>query len=143
MYAGRGTYALTRFRLAERAPPPRFVEGGARLGWAEVAERLGRHGMQPAPVAWGMAIPGEPLSMPIELEGGRCYAVAAVAADEARNGDLDLLLLDADGHLVAWDLGSTASPTVWHCPAHGGAYRAVSRIYGAWGRYLLVLGSER
>jgi hypothetical protein len=143
MYAGRGAYALVRFRLDETSAPPAHADGSARLGWAELGRRLSRHAMEPAPVGWGMAIPGQPLSMPIELEGGRCHAVAAIATNDARSGDLDLLLLDENDRLVAWDLGRDASPVVWHCPAVGGTFRAVSRIYGAWGRYLLVLGRER
>jgi hypothetical protein len=143
MDSGEGAYELHVFELEEaQGEPPLGVEGNARAAWAEIVRSLAAVSMHPEPIAWGMLVPGESLSIPITLHGGRCYVVTGLTADEAANGDLDILLVDEDEHLIAWDLGRDVRPTVYHCPTSDARLRAVARMYGAWGRYLLVVGEE-
>jgi len=142
MFAGRGDYTLRTYVLPDVSGTPPGVEGNARGRWAEVRARLAARGLSPRPLPWGMLIPGQTLWIPIDLEAGRCYGLSAVTADEAAEGDLDLMLVDERGALLAWDVGANASPVLYHCPEESGRYRIRGRLYGAWGRYLTVLGEE-
>jgi len=143
MSLGTGTYAL-RAHVAPRPPPPlpTGVAGHARLAYSETWARMGARGMHARPLAWGHLSPAQVLAMPVELSGGSCYAIAGVPADELRRGDLDLLLVDDEDGLVAWDLGRDSAPMLFHCPTATGRFRVVGRVYGAVGRYLVVIGEE-
>jgi len=143
MYSGAGVYALRTYILDEPTEPlPLGVEGNARGRWAEVVSRFATRGLAPRPLAWGMLVPGQNLSIPVDLVAGRCYGFSSVTADEAGEGDLDLMLLDDGGQLLSWDLGRDAAPMLYHCATRTGRYRIRGRLYGAWGRYLTVLGEE-
>jgi hypothetical protein len=143
MYGGSGDYAVVTYQLDEpQVVLPRGVEGNARGRYLEVARRLQMRGLGPRPLSWGMLVPGQVLSIPVDLTAGRCYALSAVTADEAADGDLDLMLLDEDGRLVSWDLGRGTAPMIFHCPDRSGRFHVRGRLYGAWGRYLTVLGEE-
>lgn len=145
IYRGGGDYGLQTFVLDE--PPvaarPIGVEGGARIGYAEVTAQLARRGMDVQPLAWGSLVPGETLAMPVTLDGGQCYAIAGVATSDLAGGDLDLTVTDADGSLVAWDLGAGSTPIAYTCPSATAVLRAVGRVYGAAGRYLVLIGRAR
>ncbi len=144
MYGGGGAYALITERLDEpQVVLPLGVEGNARGRYLEVARRFESRGLGPRPLSWGMLTPGQVLSVPVELEAGHCYALSAVTADEAADGDLDLMLLDEEGALLSWDLGRGTAPMLFYCAEESGQYRVRGRLYGAWGRYLTVLGEER
>ena len=104
---------------------------------------LSRRGMDVQPLAWGSVVPGETLGMPVTLSAGACYAIAGVASSDLAGGDLDLTLVDADRHLVAWDLGAGSTPIIYTCPSATTVVRAVGRVYGAAGRYLVLVGRAR
>jgi hypothetical protein len=145
MYAGSGAYVLTTHvaDLPDDAEPPLGIEGNARGRWAEVARRLGARGLSPRALAWGMLVPGQTLAIPVDLVAGRCYAFSAVTADEAGDGELDLMLLDDQGALLGWDVGGGASaPLLFHCAERSGRFTIRGRLYGAWGRYLTIEGDE-
>lgn len=144
-FQGGGAYGLRTFALDEPAGAGRTpgLEGFARIGYAELSARMAARGMRARPVAWGRIGPGQALRMPVTVEAGRCYAFGAVPADDAARGDLDLIVVDEDDALVAWDVGPGRLPIVWHCAERSGGLRAVGRIYGAVGNYLLIVGEER
>jgi len=144
MYHGRGDYALQVFVLDE--PPgvrPPGLEGRARVAHAEVSARMDAHALSPRPLAWGMIGPGQALYMPVQLTAGRCYAFGGVPADEMSDADLDLILLDDEEELLGWDLGRESTPIVYHCAERTGTHLVVGRVYGALGRYLVLVGEER
>ncbi len=144
MYQGKGAWALRVYGLDEpsgRGRPP-GVEGDTRIPYAEVVARMAGRGLQAAPVGWGLIWPGHTLSMPVRLDAGHCYAVAGVPGASLSGGDLDLMLLDAAGSRVAWDVGSGSTPLVFTCPARSATYRVVGRVYGATGTYLVMLGRD-
>jgi hypothetical protein len=143
MYAGSGAYVLS-IHAADLpdAPPPLGIEGNARGRWAEVTRRLSARGLVPHGLAWGMLVPGQTLSIPVDLVAGRCYAFSAVTADEAGEGDLDLMLLDDQGALLGWDVGRDTAPLLFHCAERSGRFAIRGRLYGGWGRYLTIRGEE-
>ncbi len=145
IYRGGGDYGLQTFALDE--PPPQSrplgVEGAARIGYAEVSALLSHRGMDVQPLAWGNVVPGETLGMPVTLTGGECYAIAGVASGDLAGGDLDLTVQDVDGRLVAWDLGAGSTPIAYVCPDATAVVRAVGRVYGAAGRYLVLVARAR
>lgn len=144
MYEGEGDWALRVFALEE--PPanvrPPGLEGSARIPFAEIVARMRARGMQARPLAWGALWPGAALSMPLSLEAGRCYAIGGVPSDDLARGDLDLVLLDDGGRLVAWEIARNATPLVFACPSRTATYRVVGRVYGAIGQYLVVVGES-
>ncbi len=64
---------------------------------------------------------GQNREFDIRLEGGKCYAIVAVGASSVRN--LDLTLLDADGHDIDRDTAEDARPVVRVCAEESGTYR--------------------
>lgn len=144
MSMGQGAYALVVYELDEprSGNPMPGVTGSTRIPFVEVRTRIAAHGMTPRPLAWGMLLPGQSLNMPVRLEAGRCYAFGGVPSQDLDGGDLDLMLLDEREALVAWDVGRDAMPVVWHCPARSGTYRVAGRVFGARGRYLVLVGES-
>ncbi len=144
MFQGSGAYRLRVMALDERrtGERPPGVEGFARIGHAELRARMTARGMAARPLGWGLIGPGQALGMPVELEAGKCYAFGGAPADEVQAGDLDLILVDEDEALLAWDVGPGNVPLVWHCAERSGAVRVVGRVYGAAGRYLVLMGEQ-
>lgn len=141
MHGGMGEWALRFYALEERADGEgESLEGIARVGFAEMARRIESRGMKTRSLGWGFAAPGYDLGVPVELESGRCYAFGAIGADELATADLDLVLVDANGARMAWDLALGADPLVFHCPAQTGTYRVIGRVWGGRGRFLTILG---
>ena len=144
MFQGAGDYRVRAFVLDEQSasPAPAGLAGFARIAYAEAAARMRQRGMAPRPVGWGWLGPGERLAMPVRLEAGRCYAFAGAPADETASGDLDLMLLDDDETLLGRDVGTGNVPLLWHCAERSGIHRVVGRVYGAAGRYLVLIGED-
>lgn len=69
---------------------------------------------------------------PLELEGGKCYAIAAAGADGVRN--LDLFLITARGQTLDRDVEDDSTAVVRVCPQSTGTYTA---------RVLLAAGDGR
>jgi hypothetical protein len=145
MYEGAGPWRLQLYELAEpkeELKPP-GLSGPSRVPFAETIARIRSRDMEPKPLTWGMLGPGQSLAVPVRLEAGRCYAFGGVASQDLRDGDLDMMLLDETGGLLAWDLGRSSDPMLFHCPSRSGVFRIVGRVYGARGRYLTILGTDR
>jgi hypothetical protein len=143
MVAGEGAYALRVLSLVE--PPGRRspgIEGAARFANAEARTMLGRQGLRVREHAWGFVAPSATLAMPVPVAAGRCYGFAAVPSSDLRGGDLDLLVLDEANGRVGWDLGRREPPVVYHCAERDAVLRVIGRIYGARGRYLLLVGED-
>ena len=145
MFEGGGEYRVRAFVLDEPPPAsrPPGVTGFARIGHAEATARMRSRGFTARPLAWGLIGPGQALPMPVRLEAGRCYAFAGVPAEETASGDLDVILLDDDDALLAWDVGPGNVPMLFHCATRSGVHRVVGRVYDAIGRYLVMIGEER
>ena len=147
MYQGSGNYALRSFVLAEPngEARPSGVQGLARILYAELVSRIERRGMVARPLGWGLVPAGNALTLPVQLEAGRCYALGGVPADEIQRGDLDLALVDGSGTLLAWDVGRGSQPLIFHCAKRSGTYRTVASIHGNRdaSRYLVVLGQSQ
>ncbi len=68
---------------------------------------------------------------PIELEGGKCYALLAVGDNGVR--DLDLIVMDASDHEVDRDVETDARPIVRVCAQQTGRYKMQVRMYSGQG----------
>ena len=145
MFEGGGEYRVRTFVLDEPAGSerPPGVTGFARIGHAEASARMRSRGFDPRPLAWALIGPGQALPMPVRLSAGRCYAFAAVPAEETATGDLDVILLDDDDALLSWDVGPGNVPMLFHCATRTGVHRVVGRVYDAIGRYLVLIGQDR
>ncbi|MGD8860568.1 MAG: hypothetical protein PVI30_11200 [Myxococcales bacterium] len=144
MYQGAGNYVIQAFGLIEPTDErPVGMEGGTRIPYAEMNALLAQRGLRSTPYAWAVLRPGEPHSLPIDVQGGRCYGIGAVPTPDFGGADLDLSLLD-DGGLRAADIGPNPSPVVYHCAAHDGVVHAVVRGHELRrpGRVLLVLAAD-
>ena len=82
----------------------------------------------------GQLAQGGEQTYPIQLEGGRCYAILAVGDAGVR--DLDLRLVAPNGSEVDRDVASDARPTVRVCPDRGGNYQMRVQIAAGAGRYV-------
>lgn len=142
MHDGSGEYALQVFALDESQAPPEGIDGDARLAFGELAAVLAERGMRARPLAWGAGAPGRSLTLPVELEVGRCYALAAVPSAELLRADLDVVLLDPGASLEGWDVGRSPRALVFHCAQATGTYQLVVRVFGGVGRFLLLLATE-
>jgi hypothetical protein len=145
MYRGSGNYVIQSFGLREPpGEPPSGLEGGTRIPYGEVSAQLARRGLRAEPFSWGLLRPGESQSVPLSLEGGRCYSVAALATPDFAGADLDLSLINSDGVVDAAEIGPNPHPMVFHCPERDGVVRAVVRAHDlrAPGRFLLVVGTD-
>lgn len=68
----------------------------------------------------GRLAEGEQRDFPLQLEGGKCYAILAVGDSGVR--DLDLRLDDANGRLVDRDVDTDSRPIVRVCPERTGRF---------------------
>lgn len=71
--------------------------------------------------------------IPIELEGGKCYAILAVGDSGVR--DLDLLIFDAGGTQIDRDRAPDARPIVRVCAERSGTYRMQVRMFAGAGHW--------
>jgi hypothetical protein len=143
MYRGEGNYVIQSFGLQEpTGPRPPGMTGGTRIPWAELSARLAKHGLRAEPLTWGILRPSESQTIPVEVQGGRCYAVGAVATPDFSGADLDLSLLDASGHVHAAEIGPNPHPVVFHCAERDAVMHAVLHGHDLRrpGRFLLLLG---
>lgn len=142
MHAGSGEFVLGVFELAEVPDPwPPGVEGSARARYAEMAARMRARGVtSPAVRAWAHLTPAQGVGVPVRLEAGRCYALGAVRAGELEDADIDLVLVDPEGRLIARDVGPGPEPQLWHCPVRSAAFRIHGEVHGGAGRMLFVVG---
>lgn len=76
---------------------------------------------------------------PIELEGGKCYAILAVGDNGVR--DLDLLLVDGAGATVDRDVEQDPRPIVRVCPTRSGSFRMQVKMFAGAGNF--VYGAYR
>jgi hypothetical protein len=136
---GSGAFLLAHFRsgqgegegfdgvfdsvLAPRAPLREVEELLARSRTAFRARGFSPLG----PAVLDHLSEGAVLRIPLTLEHGRCYVVAARSGEGLR--DADLFLFDGAGVEVARDLAANAEPTLEHCPAESGPFTAEVRAF--------------
>ncbi|MDD9938646.1 MAG: hypothetical protein OXT09_33860 [Myxococcales bacterium] len=145
MYRGAGNYVVQSFGLQEpKDALAEGVRGGTRIPYAELTAQIARRGLRAQPLTWGLLRPGQGQTIPVEVEGGRCYAISAIATPDFAGADLDLSLLDAGGRVVAAEIGPNPHPLVYHCAERGSILRAVLRGHDLRrpGRFLLVVGHD-
>ncbi len=142
---GRGSWALWSVRLrpspfgTERVPGAGPIASGR---WTEAAHRAARAGFRPRALGWVLLRSGERYRWPVDLPGpGRCAAFGAVPGDEAPTADLDVLLVGADGRLLARDVGVLDDPVVVTCDAESERGWLEVRMAGRNGRALLWEGA--
>ncbi len=140
---GAGEWALELWELQETAVRPAGVEGFARVPYAEMQARMARRGMTMQPLAWGALKPGETLRVPVRLQGKRCYAFSVIPSEELQRAQLDLMLLDKEGGLIALDGRPGQEPLLYHCTKQSRLVRVATRVRRARGRYLILVGKER
>lgn len=146
MYRGQGRFQVHAF-VAEQVAGfavPTGVEGATRSAFAEISHGMARRGMQSSATLWAVVEPGSQTALPIRLSAGRCYAIGAVVGPELDGADLDLRLVDVEGRLLAWELGSSDQPVVFHCSAVDRLVRVVGEahsIRGA-GRFLVIVAHD-
>lgn len=146
MYQGHGRYQVHAFVAAT----PRFsslpvgVEGASRIGLTEISHSIARRGMQPVATTWALAQPGEQMRLPVPVTAGGCYAFGAIVGPELAGADLDLRVLDAEGRLLAWELGPSDQPLVFHCPTSDQVLQVIGEAHGvrAAGRFLVIVAHD-
>jgi hypothetical protein len=77
---------------------------------------------------------GATQDFPIQLEGGKCYAILAVGDNGVR--DLDLILSDSGGRQVDRDVETDARPVVRVCAPQTGAYSMQVKMYSGAGSFV-------
>ena len=144
MFEGRGRVRSGLFVLESGTGfRPAGVDGLSRIDYQAAVRRIEGLGMDQAELAWGWLAPGLSLTMPAGLQGGRCYAFAAVRSSELGQSDLDLVVLGSQGERVAWNLGSRTPPFVYFCPDDDVTVFIEGRVTRGAGRYLVLMGSGR
>ncbi len=120
---GEGFDGLFEGVLAPVAP---FFDAEEAL--AGVRASMRERGLRPEsePVFATLA-EGQARRVPVSLEAGRCYVVAARSGEGVT--DLDLFLYDDGGAEVARDLGADAAPRIEHCPPQGGRATLELRVF--------------
>jgi hypothetical protein len=120
---GEGFDGLFEGVLAPVAP---FFDAEEAL--AGVRASMRERGLRPEsePVFATLA-EGQARRVPVSLEAGRCYVVAARSGEGV--ADLDLFLYDEGGAEVARDLGGDARPRIEHCPPQGGRGTLELRVF--------------
>jgi hypothetical protein len=73
----------------------------------------------------------------VSLEGGRCYALAAVGDAEVEDIDLRLLSLEENGSLIASDVTRSRDAIVKVCPDQAAEYALDVRMYRGGGNYVV------
>ena len=120
---GEGFDALFQGVLAPIAP---FFDAEEAL--AGVRASLRERGLRPdSEPAFATLAEGQARRVPVRLEEGRCYVVAARSGDGVR--DVDLFLYDEGGAEVARDLGADAEPRIEHCPRAAGRGTLELRVF--------------
>jgi hypothetical protein len=71
---------------------------------------------------------------PIQLEGGKCYAILGVGDNGVR--DLDLVLVDGSGRELDRDVETDARPVVRVCAQQTGEYRMNVRMFAGQGNFV-------
>jgi len=146
MYRGEGRFQVHSFvsEPVEGFAAPAGVEGGTRSAFAEISHAMARRGMQSSAAHWAVVEPGSQTMLPVRLLAGRCYAIGAVVGPELDGADLDLRLVDTEGRLLAWELGSSDQPLVFHCSAVDRLVRVVGEAHGirGAGRFLVIVARE-
>ena len=82
----------------------------------------------------GQLAQGETHDYPIQLEGGKCYAILAVGDNGVR--DLDLTLLDARDQTIDRDVETDARPVVRVCAPSTGQYKMQVRMFSGQGSFV-------
>lgn len=145
MYDGAGRYALMALALdSPAAPAPPGVDSATRLGFAELTARVRTRGFTWSHHTWMLAEPQAEHPVPLVLEGGQCYALAALSP--AGGGGLALSVTDPAGNLIANDMGLYAEPLIYHCPIGDAAsVRVWPRLMGLRraAPILLLLATDR
>jgi hypothetical protein len=114
--------------------------GAARaLGVAEARHVARARGLRVERVGEAWVESAVPLSWPVTLQAGRCYAVWALG--ERGLASVDVRLVDGAGVLVARTEGPPHGASVFHCASKGGGHRLVLRPRGQDGIVSVWLGS--
>jgi hypothetical protein len=146
MYQGNGRYQVHAFVSGSPvfSSMPVGLDGSSRIGFTEISYGIARRGMRPESMTWALAEPGERMALPITVTGGRCYAIGAVVGPELAGADLDLRVTDGAGRLLAWELGSSDQPLVFHCPATDQVLHVLGEVHGARapGRFLVIVAGD-
>ena len=71
---------------------------------------------------------------PIQLEGGKCYAILGVGDNGVR--DLDLVLVDDRGREIDRDVEQDARPVVRVCAERSGTYSMKVRMFSGSGNFV-------
>jgi hypothetical protein len=85
-------------------------------------------------VSRGSLQQGGEQTYPIQLEGGKCYAILGVGDNGVR--DLDLVLVDGSGRPIDRDVEADARPVVRVCAATTGEYRMQVRMAAGQGNFV-------
>ena len=143
-YRGGGAFRIEALRLVE--PAGQRVLGAiglTRAAYGEWAARASARGLSVRALTWGSAAAGESLDVPVTLLAGHCYAFGALPGPELESGDLDVILKDSAGRLLAADLGPDSSPTVYRCAVTNESLYVSTQLRGAArARFLVVLGQD-
>ncbi len=142
---GRGSWSLWSVRLRPSPFGTERVPGAGPLAsgrWTEAEHRAAGVGFRPRALGWVLLRSGERYRWPVDLPGpGRCAAFGAVPGDEASTADLDVLLVGADGRLLARDVGVLDDPVVVACDVESERGWLEVRMTGRNGRALLWQGA--
>ncbi|MBI2896120.1 MAG: hypothetical protein HYY06_21360 [Deltaproteobacteria bacterium] len=132
---GRGFAGV--FDQVSPAEPPRPSKAVAdRL--RTLTERLRPRGFAPTgELRHGVLRSRESGRSTLALEGGSCYAIAALSGEGVL--DIDLFLYDPAGAEVARDIGTEEDPVMELCPARDASYAAEINMYEGAGQYGLAL----
>lgn len=143
-FQGQGGYMLQLFELLEPSERPRGLVGDSRISYAETVSRMRARGFVPAPMGSSVVVQNAQLTTPVPVEGGRCYAYAAVSGEQGRIGKLELSLLDGRGALLAQHAPNAQDPMVFDCPTDDSVRKLVLRTRDGRGsgRATLLVGSE-
>lgn len=139
---GSGRYALILLDTPEILARPVGVGADMRFEFASAASRLRARGMQAQSLGWTLLAPGQEFKRSVALEQGRCYAFTTVPSGALAEADVDLVLLDTQGKFLAWDVGASTQPTLFYCAVESGPRVLVSRVDGAWGTFLTLMGED-
>lgn len=77
---------------------------------------------------------GQTRDFPIELEGGKCYAILAVGDNGVR--DMNLVMLDPSGKALDRDIEQNARPVVRVCPQKSGQFTMRMQMVQGSGKFV-------
>lgn len=102
--------------------------------------RLGRGRPAVTDLVWSQLGAGQTQGFTLELSRGSCYTVIAACATEDQ--EVDLILNDRRGEELERRLPNGSATALEVCPATGGAFRLLVRMYSGSGAFALqVFGS--